>query len=257
MPQEPVIKDKGGIIHRRKKAQEDIKNIESKMGVRYRALVEQVPAIIYTDSAQIIFQTLYISPQLKTLTGYDPQEWLAEDSLWERLLFPEDRQRVLEEYIRTYTAMEPSKSEYRLITRDGMVIWVSDETRLVRDRKGKPLFWQGVMVDITARKRAEQVQQAIYRISHAVVTSTSLEELYTSIHSILGELIPVHNFSFALYEAADDLISFPYYIDQYDEPPPRGKPEHGLTEYVMRTKKPLWASQKVFTQLEEQGEVEI
>jgi len=257
MPQEPVIKDKGGIIHRRKKAQEDIKNIESKMGVRYRALVEQVPAIIYTDSAQNIFQTLYISPQLKTLTGYDPQEWLAEDSLWERLLFPEDRQRVLEEYIRTYTAMEPSKSEYRLITRDGMVIWVSDETRLVRDRKGKPLFWQGVMVDITARKRAEQVQQAIYRISHAVVTSTNLDELYRSIHGILGELMPVMNFYIALYDAINDLLSFPYYVDQYDEPPPPAKPQHGLTEYVLHRKKPLWATADVFSQLVMQGEVEV
>src|SRR4030042_5389335 len=153
--------------------------------------------------------------------------------------------------------MQPSISEYRIITRDGRIIWGRDETRLVRDRKGKPLFWQGVMVDITARKRAEQIQGMTYRISHAVISTTSLEELYTSIHSSLGELIPIQNFYIALYDAADDLISFPYYIDQYDEPPTPGKPEHGLTEYVMRTKKPLWASQKVFTQLEEQGEVEI
>jgi PAS domain S-box-containing protein len=227
------------------------------MGVRYRALVEQVPAIIYTDSAEKIFQTLYINPQLKTITGYDPEEWIADEDLWHRIIVPEDRERVLEEYTRTYAAMEPSYSEYRLQTLDGRIIWVSDETRLIRDRKGKPLFWQGVMVDITARKHAEQLQQAIYRISHAVVTTTSLDELYRSIHGILSELMPVSNLYIALYDPIKDVLSFPYYADQYDAPPATGKPRHGLTEYVLRTKKPLWATGEVFTQLVLEGEADV
>ena len=107
-----------------------------------------------------------------------------------------------------------------------------------------------------ARKRAEQIQQAIYRISHAVVTTTSLDELFKSIHGILGELMPVLNLYIALYDPISDLLSFPYYVDQYDEPPASAKPEHGLTEYVLRTKKPLWATGKVFSQLIKQGEVE-
>jgi PAS domain S-box-containing protein len=257
MPEKTLPQNRGKNTHSQKKGSKEPVRDESHMGVRYRALVEQVPAVIYTDSAENIYETLYISPQLKSLTGYDPAEWLADIDLWERMLFPEDRERVLEEYTRTYAAMEPSLSQYRLITRDGRVIWVSDETKLVRDQDGKPLFWQGIMVDITARKRAEQIQGITYRISHAVVSTTSLDELYTSIHSILGELIPVENFYIALYDASHDLISFPYYVDQFDEPFPTGKPEHGLTEYVMRTKKPLWATQSVFRQLEDKGEVEI
>jgi PAS domain S-box-containing protein len=134
---------------------------------------------------------------------------------------------------------------------------VSDETRLVYDRLGKPVFWQGVMVDITARKLAEQIQGMTYRISHAVVSTTSLDELYHSIHAILGELMPVDNFYLALYDESTDLISFPYYIDQYDLPPETAKPVHGLTEYVMRTKEPLWATQEVFTALEDAGEVDM
>ncbi len=150
------------------------KSMESSMGVRYRALVEQVPAVIYTDSADNMYQTLYINPQVKMITGYDPDEWIADNDLWSKIILPEDRERVLEEYTRTYKEKQPSISEYRIKRRDGRVIWVSDETRLIHDRKGKSLFWQGVMIDITARKRAEQIQQAIYRISHAVVTTTSL-----------------------------------------------------------------------------------
>ena len=219
MPDKPYPLGRGRIPQARSEVGEEAKNIESKMGVRYRALVEQVPAIIYTDSAEQIFHTLYINPQLKTITGYDPQEWISDENLWSRVIHPEDRERVLEEYTRTYTAMVPSISEYRLITRDGRVIWVSDETRLIRDRKGNPLFWQGVMMDITARKRAEHVQAAIYRISHAVVTTASLDELFKSIHAILGELMPVANLYIALYDPQNDLLSFPYHVDQYDAAP--------------------------------------
>jgi PAS domain S-box-containing protein len=256
MPNRSVKKAQGSIKPNQNKAGRRKNPIESSMGVRYRALVEQVPAIIYTDSAEKIYHTIYISPQLKTITGYEPDEWLADDGLWSRIMVEEDRQRVLEEYEETYTAKEPSISEYRLKRRDGRIIWVSDETRLIRDRKGKPLFWQGVMVDITERKRAEQVQQAIYRISHAVVTTSSLDELFSSIHQILAELMPVHNLYIALYDPDDDLLSFPYYVDQYDEPPAPAKPEHGLTEYVLRTREPLWATAQVFDRLVQQGEVE-
>jgi PAS domain S-box-containing protein len=257
MTETPDSLDKNRAALDRRKVEKNLNHIESTMGVRYRALVEQVPAVIYTDSAEIKGHTLYISPQLKTLTGYEPEEWLSDDTLWERIIYPEDRQRVLDEYSHTYAAMEPSKSEYRLVTRDGRIIWVSDETRLVRDRKGKPLFWQGVMVDITARKLAEQIQGMTYRISHAVVSTASLDELYRSIHAILGELMPVDNFYLALYDESTDLISFPLYIDQYDQPPEAAKPVHGLTEYVMRTKRPLWATSEVFTALQDAGEVDM
>lgn len=256
MPKKPSH-IKGGAAYDRGKAGEKSSSIELTMGVRYRALVEQVPAIIYTDSAVKMFETLYISPQLKTITGYEPDEWICDPDLWENMILEEDRERVLEEYTRTFIAMQRSVSEYRIKTRDGRVIWVSDETRLVRDRKGKPLFWQGVMMDITARKHAEQVQQAIYRISHAVVTTTGLDEMFKSIHGILSELMPVPNFYIALYDPVNDLISYPYYMDQYDKPPQPAKPEHGLTEYVLRTMEPLWATGEVFTQLVLRGEADV
>ncbi len=257
MPKKPIAPVLGKPAQQQGKGVHRPKSIESTMGVRYRALVEQVPAIIYTDSAEKMFHTIYISPQLKTITGYTPEEWINDPELWEKMMLPEDRDRVMEEYSRTFAAMEPSISEYRLRTRDGRVIWVSDETRLVRDNKGKPLFWQGVIVDITWRKRAEQLREAVYRISHAVVTSASLDEMYRSIHRILDELMPADNLYIALYDAANDLLSFPYYVDQYDQPPATAKPVHGLTEYVLRTKKPLWATSDVFTQLVLQGETDV
>jgi PAS domain S-box-containing protein len=178
MPKKPISKDMGSNSHVRSAGRKKPKSIEPTIGERYRALVEQVPAVIYTDSAEKIYQTLYINPQLKTITGYDPAEWLADDDLWEKIVFPDDRERVMEEYSRTYAAKEPSISEYRIITRDGRIIWVSDETRLIRDRRGKPLFWQGVMVDITVRKQAEEeIHRAQQRMEMLVTSSTVM--LYT------------------------------------------------------------------------------
>jgi PAS domain S-box-containing protein len=120
MPKKSGLKNIQGAPNNRGKVGEKTNSIELTMGVRYRALVEQVPAIIYTDSAEKMFQTLYISPQLKTITGYEPEEWINDVDLWSNMILPEDREQVLEEYTRTYAAMQPSASEYRIKTRDGM-----------------------------------------------------------------------------------------------------------------------------------------
>ncbi|MGE5124126.1 MAG: PAS domain-containing protein, partial [Acidobacteriaceae bacterium] len=257
MPLKFSMKGRGGIKPGQTKAGEKTKESNFTNGEDYRALVEQVPAVIYTDSVDKLYKTLYINPQIKNLTGFEAEEWLNDDDLWYKIIHPEDRDHVMDEYTRTYYAQLPSISEYRIIRRDGKVIWVSDETQLIRDDEGKPLFWQGVMIDITWRKHTEQVRQAIFRISHAVVTTASLDELYRSIHGILSELMPIMNLFIALYDAEKDLLSFPYYVDQYDEPPAPAKPQHGLTEYVLRTKKPLWAPPPEFSSLVARGEVEV
>ncbi len=135
----------------RKRAEAALQEAEA----RYRALVEQIPAIVYTDSAEQIGQTLYISPQLKTMVGYDPKAWIADNDLWLKIMQPEDRERVSAEYTRSNETGEPFNTEYRVVTLDGRMIWIRDEAILKRDPSGHPLFWQGIMLDITERKRAE------------------------------------------------------------------------------------------------------
>jgi len=123
---------------------------------RYRTLVERIPAVTYIDAMDDSSTTLYISPQVGPLLGYSPEEWLADPRLWERLLHPDDRDRVLGEHLRTNAAGEAYRAEYRLIARNGRVLWVQDEATLVRDEAGRPRFWQGVMVDVTERRRAQE-----------------------------------------------------------------------------------------------------
>jgi len=110
--------------------------------------------------------------------------------------------------------------------------------------------------DITERKRFERVQNALYRISQTAITSAGIDALYRSIHSILGELIPAENFFIALIEPASGEISFPYYVDQFDEPPVGMTPQQGLTGYIIRSGVPLLVTQQDIERLAQQDQVE-
>src|SRR5213080_5216100 len=111
--------------------------------------------------------------------------------------------------------------------------------------------------DATDAKRAERIQLATYRISEAAHAAGSLQELFRAIHGIVGELMPAKNFYIALYDAASDLLTFPYYVDEYDNDFPAKRPGKGLTEYVLRTGAPLLVTPEVQAELERRGQVEL
>ena len=142
-------------ITERKKTEQALKDSEMK----YRALVEQLPALIYVeavDEGESEWDFLYISPQHEELLGYSTEEWTTSNRFWESLIHPDDRERIVAEDRRTDETGEPFRVEYRYIARDGSIVWVRDDAVLVRDEDGTPLFWQGVMFDITERKQAEE-----------------------------------------------------------------------------------------------------
>ncbi len=206
----------------------------------------------------------FIGEGIQQITGY-PAE-VFNENIWKSLIYDARLMGDLAEYswdeaVQKIVSGEKRDSnwlcEYRIRAKDGKIHWVIESAVELRDENGISHGSIGLFRDITESKRKEQVQQAIYRISQAVVTTASLDELYFSIHTILSELMPVENFYIALYDSPNDLLSFPYYVDLYDQPPPPAKPERGLTEYVIRTGRPLWAPEKVFHQLVRQGEVEV
>jgi PAS domain S-box-containing protein len=108
--------------------------------VRFRTLVEQIPAITYieaVDNEEPTTEFLYVSPQIETMFGYSPEEWVADPGLFPKHLHPEDRERVLAEDARTEATGEPFRTEYRQYTRDGRLVWVRDEAVLVHDEAGE------------------------------------------------------------------------------------------------------------------------
>jgi diguanylate cyclase (GGDEF)-like protein/PAS domain S-box-containing protein len=123
---------------------------------RFRTMIEQLPAITYVDVLREDAPTLYISPQVEAILGYTPQEWIGDAEMWPRVLHPDDRARALAENARHNETGEPFALEYRVRAKDGRVVWLRDEAVLIRDERGQPLHSQGVMMDISERRRAEE-----------------------------------------------------------------------------------------------------
>jgi diguanylate cyclase (GGDEF)-like protein/PAS domain S-box-containing protein len=131
---------------------------------RYRTLIEQLPLVVYVDALDAVSSNIFTSPQIEPLLGYSVGEWKTDTELFARLLHPEDRERVLTAHAHTHDTHEPLSIEYRLIARDGKVIWLRDEGVIVLDDHGHPLYLQGYLLDITREREAELQlrQQALY-----------------------------------------------------------------------------------------------
>ncbi|MCA9878923.1 MAG: PAS domain S-box protein, partial [Thermomicrobiales bacterium] len=122
---------------------------------RYRTLVEQTPAAVYVDDANSLGECLYVSPRIEALVGRSPEEWLGHGA-WPRTVHPDDREWVLQRARESNATGEPFFAEYRFATPDGRVVWVHDEATLVLNEDGSRQCWQGLMVDVTDRKLAEE-----------------------------------------------------------------------------------------------------
>lgn len=124
---------------------------------RYRSLVEQIPAVVYLSTVVPDGPVLadYCSPQVEAMLGYTPEEWKVQ-TLWVARIHPHDRDRILQAWESSKASGEPFSEEFRFLAKDGRIVWVLDETTLLsRAATGRPERFQGVMMDITARKEAE------------------------------------------------------------------------------------------------------
>ncbi len=123
--------------------------------VRYRNLVEELPTALYISSVDETSYALYVSPAIVDLLGYTIDEWERKPRLFEEILHPLDRDEVLDGITKAKAEGSPYEGEYRLLRDDGDIVWVRDRAVTVRDAHGRPLHWQGFLVDVTARKHAE------------------------------------------------------------------------------------------------------
>jgi len=139
-------------VTERRRVEESLRATEQK----YRALVEGIPAIVYLAEFGTSGAWRYVSPRIEQVLGFTSEEWMADPDIWYERIHPEDREVAAVTEAHTRTTGEPLGVEYRLIARDGRVVWVRDEAVVVRDDDGRPLFLQGFMHDVTDRKQAEE-----------------------------------------------------------------------------------------------------
>jgi PAS domain S-box-containing protein len=134
-----------------------------RLEARYRTLVEEIPAVTFMAALDESFRELtelYVSPQIEQLLGFSQAEWLEDPILWYRQLHPDDQVRWHQEFAHTIATGGPFRAEYRFMARDGRVVWVLGEAKVVRDDAGRPLFMQGIAFDISKMKEAEATLKA-------------------------------------------------------------------------------------------------
>ncbi|HXY84162.1 MAG TPA: ATP-binding protein [Gaiellaceae bacterium] len=116
------------------------------------ALVEGLPLAVYVESEER--GLFYVGPQIESMIGYPRADWLNNNSLWRRVVHPDDRDRVLDEYAHAVASQAPLTYEYRLVGPDGKAIWVRDSSGYIAD--GQRSYRQGFIVDITQQKKTEE-----------------------------------------------------------------------------------------------------
>ena len=136
--------------------QESLRESEEK----YRTLVEQLPAIIFTMAPDEARTLLYVSPPAEGLLGVSPAEYLADPAIWKSQVHPDDRDRILAEIEASFATLTPLVDEMRMQSRSGALVWFHAQAMPVPDPSGRTLYLQGVLLDITDRKRVEEALEA-------------------------------------------------------------------------------------------------
>lgn len=163
--------------------------------------------------------------------------------------------RAADEYIQQAYESGSARFEWVHQRSDGSTFFT--DVLLTPFEHGGEIILQANVRDMTDRKQAEQLRNAVYRISKISDEVQYVEELFTAVHTIIQEIMSAKNFYIALIDERNDQITFPYFSDEFDSPPqpkPFGK---GFTEYVIRTEKPLLVNKQKAEELLEAGEVEI
>ena len=135
----------------RRRDEESLRKSEAK----YRSLVDSLPAIVYVIEPESPYKPVYVSPNIEAL-GYSQEMWETVPDFWNTIIHPADRAKIYRQNEEAFTVKFEKELEYRIFAGDGSVHWIYDRGRFVKDENGKNLYWQGVMLDITESKTAEE-----------------------------------------------------------------------------------------------------
>jgi PAS domain S-box-containing protein len=217
------------------------------------------------DIAEVIFVIIdenlkltFINKKGCQLTGYKKEELLNKNVI--DLLIAADARGELKAILENLFSGKSNsfeRSEFEIITRSGEKLLINWHNFLFTDEEhhGKYIISSGQ--DVTRLKRDAKMQQVISEILHTANSEKNLDELFKMIHLSISKLMRADNFYISLYEKEKDIISFPYFIDEFDVSAPPQKFGKGLTEYVLLTGKPLLVSGAKDKELMDSGEVEM
>lgn len=122
---------------------------------KYRSFIENLPVLFYAVAPTPPFSPIYVSPAFRRF-GYPLQDWLNDPEIWLKVIHPEDRSWVFDQTRASTASGEEVEYEYRIVDAAGMIHWVHDRGCLIRNKGGNVVCREGVIIDITDRKRAEE-----------------------------------------------------------------------------------------------------
>lgn len=140
---------------------------------RYRALVEQIPAVVFMAYLDQGIGEAYVSPQIEAALGFSQAEWLEDPMRWYQQIHPDDKHRWSTEAAEMFLSGQPLKSAYRVVARDGRVLWFHCEAKMIRREDGEPWFIHGVGVDITELKEAGNELQQERNVLSAILDTVA------------------------------------------------------------------------------------
>jgi PAS domain S-box-containing protein len=171
---------------------------------KYRALTEHLPTITYVHPLADRGTLLYVSPQAGSILGYAADEWLAKPNLFFQLVHEDDRERVSAEIAAAAAGAGPLRSEYRMLSRDGRVVWVRDEATTVRDDDGKPLYVQGYLLDVSERRHAAKERENLLAAERAAAAEALDRQRKLDVLARAGEILASSpNYQATLRRVAD------------------------------------------------------
>ena len=180
--------------------------------IEYRTLVEQLPATIIYRYSIPEQKTLYISPQVESLLGYTPEEWIADRDLWWKVIHPEDREATKQLLAIKDETGEDINIAHRLIARDGRILWFQNQSRTITEG-GKPWETHGVMLDVTDVKRAEQELRyanynlaALNRIAVALTNVVDINHALDAVSREVTELLGARSCKVTLLPERNPLL---------------------------------------------------
>ena len=162
---------------------------------RYQTLIEQIPAVVFMAFLDKGIGEAYVSPQIEAILGFTQEEWLNDPVRWYQQIHPDDKDRWSVEAAGLFLLGDPLKSLYRVVARDGRVVWFHCEAKMVRNHDGQPWFIHGVAFDISELKTAEEAlkksAEQLKTLSRRLMEVQELERrnIALELHDEIGQVL--------------------------------------------------------------------
>ena len=157
---------------------------------KFRLLANNIPGTVYLSKNNEKQTKIYLNDEIEKLTGYNKNDFLEKKIIYSDLIHPDDKLRTLEESAKKLALSQPFQLNYRIVKKNGDVVWVEDFGDAVI-KEGKIVYIEGIILDITQRKEAEKAlerqnyAEAANRAKSEFLANMS-HEIRTPLNGIIG-----------------------------------------------------------------------